>query len=41
MTPSLPGDSLSVVDFDKSELEIMYPHFVESGLVAPPKRTND
>jgi hypothetical protein len=33
---SLGGDPLSVVDFDQSEWEIMYPCFVESGLVDPP-----
>jgi hypothetical protein len=40
-TPSLPGDSLSVADFDKSEWEILYPRFVESRLVAPSERTDD
>jgi hypothetical protein len=39
-TPSLCGDSLST-DFNKFEWEIMYPHFVESGLLAPPERGND
>jgi hypothetical protein len=34
VTPSLAGSSLSAMDFDKSEWEIMYPRFVESGLVA-------
>jgi hypothetical protein len=40
VTPSLPGSSLSAVDFDKSEWEIMYALFVESGLVASSERTD-
>jgi hypothetical protein len=39
--PSLPCDSLSAVNFDKSKWEIMYPHFVESGLIALSERTDD
>jgi hypothetical protein len=34
-TSSLPGGSLSAMNFDKTEWEIMYPLFIESGLVAP------
>jgi hypothetical protein len=32
-TPTLRGGSLSASDFDKSEWEIMYPLFIEEGLV--------
>jgi hypothetical protein len=38
--PSLRGGPLSAADFDKAEWEIMYPHFVEEGLVDPPECTN-
>jgi hypothetical protein len=41
MTSSLLSDSLSAADFDKFEWEVMYPLFVESGLVAPSERTDD
>jgi hypothetical protein len=34
------GGSVSTADFNKSELEIMYPLFVEEGLVDPSKRVN-
>jgi hypothetical protein len=37
-TPSLPTDSL-LADF--GEWEIMYPCFVESGLIALPEHTDD
>jgi hypothetical protein len=40
-TPSMPRDSLSVTDFDKSQCGIMYPHFVDSELVAPSEHTDD
>jgi hypothetical protein len=40
-TFSLAGDSLSAAGFDKTECEIMYPPFVESGLVAPLERSDD
>jgi hypothetical protein len=33
--PTLRGGSLSTADFDKSEWEIIYPLFVEEGLVDP------
>jgi hypothetical protein len=39
--PALAHGSLSVADFDQSEWEIMYPRFVESRLVVPPKRTDN
>jgi hypothetical protein len=39
-TLSQPRDSLSV-DIDESEWVIMYPHFVDSRLVAPLERTDD
>jgi hypothetical protein len=32
--------SLSTADFDKSEWEIMYPLFVEEGLIGPSKCVN-
>jgi hypothetical protein len=32
-TPAPRGGSLSTTDFDKSEWEIMYPLFVEEGLI--------
>jgi hypothetical protein len=38
--PSLHSGPLSTADFDQSEWEIMYPHFVEEGLVDPPEHTN-
>jgi hypothetical protein len=41
VTSSLLSDSLSAADFDKFEWEVMYPLFVESGLVAPSERTDD
>jgi hypothetical protein len=34
------GSSLSVADFDRSEWEIMYPLFVEEGLVDPSERVS-
>jgi hypothetical protein len=34
------GGSLSAVDFDRSEWEIMYPLFVEEGLVDPFKHVS-
>jgi hypothetical protein len=34
------GGSLSAVDFDRSEREIMYPLFVEEGLVDPFKHVS-
>jgi hypothetical protein len=40
VTPTLRGGSLSVADFDKSEWEIMYPLFVEEGLVGPSECVN-
>jgi hypothetical protein len=39
--PLQPRGSLSLVDFDRSEWEIMYPCFIESELVALPERTDD
>jgi hypothetical protein len=33
--PTPCGGSLSAIGFDKSEWEIMYPLFVEEGLVGP------
>jgi hypothetical protein len=33
--PTLCGGLLSTTDFDKSEWEIVYPLFVEEGLVSP------
>jgi hypothetical protein len=38
--PSLHGNPLLAADFDRSGWEIMYPHFVEEGLVGPPKCTD-
>jgi hypothetical protein len=38
--PSWLGDTFSAVDFDQSEWEIVYPHFVEEGLVDPFGRVN-
>jgi hypothetical protein len=34
------GGSLSTTDFDRSEWEIIYPLFVEEGLVDPSKRVS-
>jgi hypothetical protein len=34
------GGQLSTADFDQSEWEILYPHFVEEGLVDPSNRAN-
>jgi hypothetical protein len=39
-SPLLRGDALFAADFDHSEWEIMYPHFVEEGLVDPSDRVN-
>jgi hypothetical protein len=33
--PTLRGGLLSAADFDKFEFEIMYPLFVEEGLIGP------
>jgi hypothetical protein len=38
--PPLRGGLLSAADFDQSEWEMMYSHFVEEGLVDPPGREN-
>jgi hypothetical protein len=38
--PSPCGGQLFVTDFDQSRWEIMYPHFVEEGLVDPCNRAN-
>jgi hypothetical protein len=38
--PTPRGGSLSTADFDKSEWEIMYPSFVEEGLVGPSECVN-
>jgi hypothetical protein len=38
---SLCGGPLLVADFDQFEWEIMYPHFVESGLVDAPNRMDN
>jgi hypothetical protein len=38
--PALCGGSLSAADFDNSKWEIMYPLFVEEGLVDPSKHVN-
>jgi hypothetical protein len=38
--PMLRGGSLSAADFDKSKWEIMYPLFVEEGLVGPFESVN-
>jgi hypothetical protein len=40
VTPWLPHDSL-LPDFNKPEWEIIYPRFVESGLIAPLECTYD
>jgi hypothetical protein len=34
------GGSLSTADFDKSEWEIMYPLFIEEGIVDPSECVN-
>jgi hypothetical protein len=39
-TPLLRDDPILAADFDLSEWEIMYPHFVEEGLVDPPGHAN-
>jgi hypothetical protein len=39
-TPSLHGGPLSAADFDQSKCEIMYPHFIEEGLLDPPEHMN-
>jgi hypothetical protein len=41
MARSLCGSPLSTTYFDCSEWEIMYPRFVEEGLVDPSKHTHD
>jgi hypothetical protein len=38
--PLLHGGTLLEADFDQSEWEIMYPHFIEEGHVDPPGRVN-
>jgi hypothetical protein len=38
--PTPRGGSLSAGDFDKSEWDIMYPLFVEEGLVGPSECVN-
>jgi hypothetical protein len=40
VAPLLQAGPLSVADFDQSEWEIMYPHFVEECLVDPPGCVN-
>jgi hypothetical protein len=35
VAPLLDGGLLSTTDFDQSKWEIMYPRFVEEGLVDP------
>jgi hypothetical protein len=40
VTPIPRGGSLSAADFDRSEWEIMYPLFVEEGLVDPSKHVS-
>jgi hypothetical protein len=40
MVPSLRGGPLSAINFDYSEWEIMYPRFVEEGLIDPSDHTN-
>jgi hypothetical protein len=39
--PTSCGGSLSAADFDKSEWEIMYPLFVEDGLVDSSEHLNE
>jgi hypothetical protein len=39
-TPILSGGSLSAADFDRLEWKIMYPLFVEEGLVAHSERVS-
>jgi hypothetical protein len=39
-TPLLRDGPILAADFDLSEWEIMYPHFVEEGLVDPPGHVN-
>jgi hypothetical protein len=36
----LRGRPLSAADFDPSEWEIMYLHFIEEGLIDPPNRVH-
>jgi hypothetical protein len=38
--PSPRGGQLSAVDFDQSEWQIMYPCFIEEGLIDPCNRAN-
>jgi hypothetical protein len=38
--PPPHNGSLSVADFDLSEWEIMYPCFIEEGLVDPPDQAH-
>jgi hypothetical protein len=40
VTPIPRGGSLSAADFDRSEWEIMYPLFVEEGLIDPSKHVS-
>jgi hypothetical protein len=40
VAPMPHGGSLSAADFNKSEWEIMYPLFVEEGLVDPSECVN-
>jgi hypothetical protein len=40
VAPTPRGGSLFAADFDKSEWEIMYPLFVEEGLVVPSECVN-
>jgi hypothetical protein len=40
VVPTPCGGSLSAADFDRSEWEIMYPLFVEGGLINPSKHVN-
>jgi hypothetical protein len=38
--PSPHGGQLSAADFDQLEWEIMYPRFIDEGLVDPSNRAN-
>jgi hypothetical protein len=40
VVPTPCGGSFSTDDFDRFEWEIMYPLFVEDGLINPPERVN-
>jgi hypothetical protein len=40
VTPIPRGGSISTTDFDRSEWEIMYPLFLEEGLVIPSERVS-